>query len=99
MKEVGVDQVEVDVLEEGAVSGKETERKIRIFINEVKYEVSEPAMTGAEMKAVAGIARENQLFMDAPGHHDDPQVFDDVPFELKSGLKFYDVPVGNLGAR
>lgn len=74
-------------------------KKIKIFINDVKYMAPKPEMTGAELKALAGIAPENQLFEDAPGHHDDPQVFDDVQFDLKSGMKFYDVPVGNLGAR
>jgi hypothetical protein len=98
MKETAVEQGAADVLEDAA-DGKEAEKKIKIFINEDKYEVPNAAMTGAEMKALAGIVSENQLFMDAPGHHDDPQVFDDVPFDLKSGMKFYDVPVGNLGAR
>lgn len=77
----------------------EVGKKIKIFIDDVNYTAPKEAMTGAELKELAGISPQNQLFEDAPGHHDDPQVFDDVPFELKSGLKFYDVPVGNLGAR
>lgn len=74
-------------------------KKIKIFINDDAYSVDQPTMTGSELKALAGIAPENQLFEDAPGHHDDPQVLDDSPFELKSGMKFYDVPAGNLGAQ
>jgi Multiubiquitin len=73
--------------------------KIEIFIANTKFDVKEPALTGRQLKALAGIAEANQLFLDVPGHGDDVQVFDDVPFELKSGMKFYDVPVGNLGAR
>jgi len=78
---------------------KKTGKNIKITINEVKYKAPKPEMTGNELKALAAIAPENQLFLDAPGHGDDPQVFDDVPFALKSGMKFYDVPVGNFGAR
>lgn len=74
-------------------------KKINIFINDDKYVAPKPDMTGAELKVLANIAAQNQLFQDAPGHHDDPQVFDDIPFHLKSGMKFYDVPVGNLGGR
>lgn len=73
--------------------------RIEIFINHVKFEVTNSALTARQLKALAGIAEANQLFLDVPGHGDDVQVFDDVPFKLKSGMKFYDVPVGNLGAR
>jgi hypothetical protein len=73
--------------------------RIAIFIDDTKFEVTEPALTGHQLKAMAHIAQTNHLFLDVPGHGDDVQVFDDVPFKLKSGMKFYDVPVGNLGAR
>ncbi|MCW2855442.1 MAG: hypothetical protein JWR52_1057 [Marmoricola sp.] len=87
--------VEIDLIEDD----KNVVKKIKIFINEVEYKAPKPVMTGAELKALADIAVENQLFLDEPGHHDDPQIFDDEEFQLKSGMKFYDVPVGNLGAR
>lgn len=78
---------------------KADKMKIKIFINEVKYKVTKGAMTGTQLKALADIAPENQLFLDAPGHQEDPQVFDDVLFKLKAGMEFYDVPVGNLGSK
>jgi hypothetical protein len=87
-----------NVIEEVTMSEK-LDKKIKISINDDQYDAPKPAMTGAELKALAGIAPENHMFEDAPGHHDDPQVLDDVPFALKSGMKFYDVPAGNLGAR
>jgi hypothetical protein len=73
--------------------------EIAIFIDEAKYVVHEPELTGRQLKALASIAEANQLFLDVPGHGDDTPVQDDVPFELKPGMKFYDVPAGNLGAR
>ncbi len=73
--------------------------KIHIEIDRRPYKVTEPAMTGRQLKTLAGISDANQLFLEVPGHGDDLQVLDDVALELKSGMKFYDVPVGNLGAR
>lgn len=86
-------------MEEVALSDKGTDKKVKIFINDHKYEAPKPVMTGAELKILAGIASDNQLFLDAPGNHDDPQILDQEQAHLKSGMKFYDVPVGNLGAR
>jgi hypothetical protein len=73
--------------------------KIVIFVGDTKFQVTELSLTGHELKAMADIAQANHLFLDVPGHGDDIQIFDDVPFKLKSGMKFYDVPVGNLGSR
>ena len=74
-------------------------KKFNIFINDHKYVVDQDEMTGAQLKALAGIALANQLFLESHGHDDDLPVRDDEEIELKSGMKFYDVPVGNLGAR
>jgi hypothetical protein len=73
-------------------------KKVNIFINDHKYVVHEDEMTGAQLKALAGIASSNQLFLENHGNNDDLPVRDDEEIELKSGMKFYDVPVGNLGA-
>lgn len=94
-REIEGDAVELLTEDEAKKANK---KKIKIFVNEVKYQVTKAAMTGTQLKALADIAPENQLFLDAPGDHEDPQVFDDVPFKLKAGMEFYDVPVGNLGA-
>jgi len=74
-------------------------KKLNIVVNDRKYVVDEDEMTGAQLKALAGIAPANQLFLESHGHDDDFPVRDDEEIELKSGMKFYDVPVGNLGAR
>lgn len=72
-------------------------KKYNIFINETRYVVTQRTMTGRELKALAEIPEANQIFLDVPGDGDDVQVFDDAPFEMKSGMKFFDIPVGNLG--
>lgn len=70
---------------------------INIFINDIKKVVRDDTMTGKELKELGGIPEANQLFLEVHGHGDDEPVFDDKPFKLKSGMRFYDVPVGNLG--
>ena len=74
-------------------------KKFNIFINDRKYVVDEDEMTGAQLKALAGIAPTNQLFRESHGNDYYLPVRDDEEVELKSGMKFYDVPVGNLGGR
>jgi hypothetical protein len=81
------------------VSGQRVKpRRFEIFINGTRYEIAEPVLTGARLKVVAGIPAANHLFQDVPGHQEDPQILDDQEVEMRSGLHFYDVPVGNLGA-
>ena len=72
-------------------------QRIRIFINDEPYFAPEPAMTGRELLALAGVPEGNQLFLDVPGPGDDLPVDPNTPFELKPGMKFYDVPVGTFG--
>jgi len=74
-------------------------KKVNIFINDRKHSVDSAALTGAQLKALASIAGANQLFLETPGPEDDLPIRDDDEIKLKSGMRFYDVPVGNLGAR
>jgi hypothetical protein len=71
---------------------------ITILIDEKPYHVDKRAMTGAEIKALASIPRENRLFREVPGPGDDIFIPDDETVELKSGEQFYDLPRGVHGA-
>jgi hypothetical protein len=71
--------------------------QIRIFINDTPYFAHEPAMSGHQLLALAGLPADNQLFLDVPGHGDDLPIDPEAPFALKAGMKFYDVPVGTFG--
>src|SRR5213078_329291 len=75
----------------------ESRQRIRIFINDQPYLAPERAMTGRDLLALAGLPEGNQLFLDVPGPGDDTPVNPDAPFDLKPGMKFYDVPVGTFG--
>jgi hypothetical protein len=72
-------------------------RHVNIQINNLHFKVSEPTLTGRGLATLGGIGEGNQLFLEVPGPEDDRQIGADEVVQLKSGMKFYDVPVGNLG--
>jgi multiubiquitin len=72
--------------------------RITIHINDKPYHVDRSEMTGAEIKALGNIPAQNRLFREVPGHGDDVAIGDNETVELKSGYKFYDLPVGVHGA-
>ncbi len=66
--------------------------KHTIFINDHRYQVEREAMTGAELKAIDSIPPGNSLFLDVPGPDPDRKIDDAESVELRSGMKFYDLP-------
>jgi hypothetical protein len=74
-----------------------TAKQINIEINDVHYKVTTSEMIGAQLKELASIAAANGLFLETHGDGEDEPIRDDEVVQLKSGMKFYDVPAGNLG--
>lgn len=72
-------------------------RTINIFINDTSCKVTERIMTGAQIATLGGVPEGNQIFLEVPGPGEDRPIGRDEPVELKSGMRFYDVPAGNLG--
>ena len=70
---------------------------IHIFINDTSYQVTERIMTGAQIATLGGVPEGNQIFLEVPGPGEDRPIGRDEAIELKSGMRFYDVPAGNLG--
>lgn len=66
--------------------------EIPIQIDKRPYKAPRPAMTGLELKALAGITGDYDLWFETAGPADDIKVQDDRPFELKPGMHFYSVP-------
>lgn len=83
--------------ETSTTAATESRQRIRIFINDQPYFAPEQAMTGRELLGLAGLPEGNHLFLDVPGPGDDISVGPETPFDLRSGMKFYDVPVGTFG--
>ena len=74
-----------------------TETIVNILINGQHYKLDDDEMTGAQIKALAEIPYENQLYLEASGPGDDDPVGNDEVIELKNGDRFYDMPPGNFG--
>lgn len=70
-----------------ANSGRHT-----IFVNDNSYQVDEDAMTGAQIKALDDVPAGNSLFLEVPGPDPDRKIDDSETIELRSGMKFYDLP-------
>ena len=72
-------------------------QKFTIFINDVQFHVEKSSLTGAEIKALGSINAANRLFLEGHGSHQDTPIADNEVVELKSGMKFYDLPPGVVG--
>jgi hypothetical protein len=76
---------------------KQGPKKFTVFINDVRYQLEQPSITGAELKTLGGIASGNRLFLEEPGPGADQPIADGDVVQLKSGMKFYDLPPGVVG--
>lgn len=72
-------------------------KTVNIFINDVKHAVPDAAITGREIASLGGVPEGNQIFLEVPGPGDDEPIGPDQKIDPKSGMRFYDVPAGNLG--
>jgi hypothetical protein len=72
---------------------------INIVIDDNHYKVHTEEMTGAQLKALAGIPEANLLFLEVHGPGDDELIQNDTVVHLHDGDHFYDMPPGNFGRR
>ena len=80
-------------------AGTSARPHVNITINDQRYRLAEQTMTGRALSGLAGVPDGNHLFLEVPGPGDDHQIQPDDVVELRSGMRFYDVPVGNFGLR
>ena len=74
--------------------------KWSIHIDKKQYFAEKNPITGAELKALAGITGDFDIFKVVPGQGDDTKVGDAEAVEIKNGDHFYSVPrTLNPGAR
>ncbi|MCO5166643.1 MAG: hypothetical protein M9894_09785 [Planctomycetes bacterium] len=69
--------------------------KTVIFIDKIKFELSDPVQTGRSLKALAGIALTDVLFLKQP--HEDPVIANDTTITLKDGSHLYVQPAADYG--
>lgn len=70
---------------------------VNIFVNDIKHPVPDAPITGREIAELGGVPDGNQMFLEVPGPGDDEPIGPDRAIDPKSGMRFYDVPAGNLG--
>jgi hypothetical protein len=73
------------------------ERRIPIFINDSRHFITDPTLTGAELKILGGIPPQNKLFRETRGSGADEEIRDNETVHVKPGDRFYDLPVGVVG--
>lgn len=76
----------------------ETKVDIHITIDRKEYTVHENEMTGAQLKALAGIPETNLLFLEVHGPGEDEPIANDKLVHLRDGEHFFDMPQGNFGS-
>jgi hypothetical protein len=71
--------------------------EIHITIDHKEYTVHVTEMTGAQLKAIAGIPETNLLLLEVHGPGEDEPIPNDKLVHLRDGEHFYDMPPGNFG--
>lgn len=72
------------------------EKSIHVFINKQKFDLTDPVQTGASLKALAGIALSDALFLQQPG--DDLVITNGASVTLKNGSQLHSQPPADYGA-
>lgn len=63
-----------------------------IHIDRKKYEVEDSRLTGAEIRRLAGLGEDVDLYLEEHGDEDDRPIADGDPVDLKNGMHFYSTP-------
>jgi len=88
-----------NITQDAEVHHGQVELPYRIVVDDRHFEVNHRFRTGLQLKELAAIPVQNHLFLEVPGHGEDEPIRDEFAVPMQDGLHFYDVPVGNLGAR
>ena len=77
----------------------EKRHEITIFIDAARYQTNKTSMSGAEIKALAGINAQYQLYLEETGDTPDKPIADAEALALKEDMHFYALPPTTFGAR
>jgi hypothetical protein len=70
------------------------------FVDNRKYETESSTLSGAQIKQIAAVPPNYQLFLEAHGHDPDQQVSDGAGFTIGTPpLHFYSVPPATFGGK
>lgn len=78
----------------------QAQHKYHFFVDDKKYETDQISMNGLQIKAIASVPANFQLFLEMHGEHSDMLISDAalVTFD-KEDKKLYSVPPATFGAR
>lgn len=79
---------------------EESKQKYHFFVDAKRYETDKSSLTGAEIKAMAGVTPTYQLFLEEEGDRPDKPISDGETVVLKEGEEtrhFYGVPPATFG--
>lgn len=77
-------------------AGEQHVHDYELFVDDKNFKVTQTSMTGAAIKALAGVDPSYQLFLEREGGEDE-QIQDNESVPIKSGLHFYSVPPATFG--
>lgn len=81
------------------MTGEHKQKLNHFFVDAKKYETAQTALTGAEIKAIAGVATNYQLFLEEEGDKPDKAIGDGEAVDLAERVKhFFAVPPATFGA-
>ena len=68
-----------------------------IFIDATRYHVTQTSMTGAQLKALAGIDAQYQLYLEEVGDEPDKLINDHESVPIKDDMHFFAIPPATFG--
>jgi hypothetical protein len=68
-----------------------------IFVDAKRYVVDKSSMTGAEIKALAHIDAQYQLFLEEQGDRPDKAISDTEAVSIREDMHFYAIPAVTMG--
>jgi hypothetical protein len=68
-----------------------------IYIDAVRYVVTQSSMTCAQLKALAGKDAQYQLYLEVQGDHPDKLIQNDESVAIKEDMHFYALPPATFG--
>jgi hypothetical protein len=77
--------------------GGDTKREYTIFIDARPYVVDKTSMTGAEIKALAHIDAQYQLYLEEQGDQPDKPIRDNEAVHIRNDMHFYAIPPATMG--
>lgn len=67
-------------------------KKTVIHVDRKKYEVDDSPLTGAEIRQLAGLGPDVDLYLEQRGDDDDRLIADGDTVDLRNGMQFFSTP-------